>query len=135
MAEDLGAAFEHAKSAVDLLAATASLRPFASALLARVHLRQGRTAAALEVARGAAADLETLGQVEEGESFVRLVIAEALHASGEEGEANMAIGRARDRLLEQAAKLDGELRASFLGNVPENARTLELARAWLGETG
>lgn len=40
---------------------------------------------------------------------------------------------ARARLLEAAGRIDDPARrARFLRDVEENARTLELARAWLG---
>jgi predicted secreted Zn-dependent protease len=77
------------------------------------------------------AQLEAAGQIEEGESLVRLVWAEALEANGRHDEAREAIGRAHARLMERAAKIGDEaLRASFLERVAENARTLELAAAW-----
>jgi hypothetical protein len=48
--------------------------------------------------------------------------------------ARAAIAPARDRLLKNADKIvDPSYKKSFLENVPENARTLRLARAWLGE--
>jgi hypothetical protein len=37
--------------------------------------------------------------------------------------------------LKQAATIaDVDYRRSFLENVPENARTIELARRWIGES-
>jgi hypothetical protein len=76
------------------------------------------------------------GEMSEGEIDLRLTWAEALHASGDGEAARAAIAATRDRLLELAERLsDVELRASFLRRVPENARTLALARAWIeGET-
>jgi hypothetical protein len=59
--------------------------------------------------------------------------AEALHAAGQQERARAAIATARDRLLANAEKIgDPTYRKSFLENVPENARTVELAREWLG---
>ena len=67
-------------------------------------------------------------------SYARLVHAEALFAVGEKERAAEAIGVARERLLENAAKIgDASYKKSFLESVPENARTLALARAWLDE--
>ncbi|WP_437940975.1 hypothetical protein [Sorangium sp. So ce341] len=55
-------------------------------------------------------------------------------AAGDQRRALAAIAEARARLLASAAKIgDPELRRSFLDDVREHARTLELARAWLGE--
>jgi tetratricopeptide (TPR) repeat protein len=106
----------------------AASRPGLLADLASVLLRQGRAHDALAAAREAHALFDTLGGVEEGESRIRLMLAEALHASGSTVEARIAIERARQRLLARAEKIaDVEWRASFLANLPENARTLALA--------
>jgi hypothetical protein len=67
-------------------------------------------------------------------AFVRLAHAEALHATGAHDAARDAITRARAYLLEVAGKIaDPSYRASFLEQVPENARTLALASAWLDD--
>jgi hypothetical protein len=67
-------------------------------------------------------------------AFVRLARAEALHASGALDAARHAIADARARLFAIADRIgDPAYRHSFLHNVPENARTLALARSWLGE--
>jgi eukaryotic-like serine/threonine-protein kinase len=56
-----------------------------------------------------------------------------IEAAGKHDVARAAIAQARVCLLDWAAKIsDEELRTSFLGNVCENARTLALAREWLG---
>jgi len=45
----------------------------------------------------------------------------------------LALGAGDDRLLAIADKIaDPDYKASFLERVPENARTLALADAWLG---
>jgi hypothetical protein len=67
--------------------------------------------------------------------YLRVVHAESLAAAGEEEAARAAIAEARDHLFEQAATIgDVDFRRSFLENVPENARTIDLARRWLGAT-
>jgi hypothetical protein len=67
-------------------------------------------------------------------AFVRLAHAEALHATGAHDAARRAIADARGRLLAIADRIgDPAHKHSFLHNVPENARTLTLARSWLGE--
>ncbi|HEX7839584.1 MAG TPA: hypothetical protein VF469_19045, partial [Kofleriaceae bacterium] len=67
-------------------------------------------------------------------AFVRLAHAEALHAAGAHDAARGAIVRARAHLLAIADKIaDPSYRTSFLAHVPENARTLALADAWLGD--
>jgi hypothetical protein len=70
--------------------------------------------------------------LEFGDVLVRLAHAEALNAAGQVEAARSRIAVARDAVLAQASRIrDPGRRASFLENVPENARTLELAGAWL----
>jgi hypothetical protein len=62
--------------------------------------------------------------------------AETLDASGEHASARAAMAAARARLFVRAARIaDPARRASFLERVPEHARILELARAWIDEQG
>src|SRR5262249_35713290 len=98
---------------------------------AKVALEQGRAAEALEAATVAHDLLMRLQGIEEGDSLVRLVHAEALRASGDLEQARVHIAIARDRLLATAANVgDPELRKSFPERIPENARTVALAREW-----
>jgi tetratricopeptide (TPR) repeat protein len=100
-------------------------RAFALAIVAEARLALGRSADALAAALEARGLLESLGGIEEGEARVRLVHAESLRATGDEAGAVAVLEAARRRLEERAAKIgDPELRASFLENVPEHARTL-----------
>ena len=56
---------------------------------------------------------------------------EALTAAGKGTEASGVLATARDQLLPRAAKIsDTTWRERFLTQVPDNARTLALARAW-----
>jgi hypothetical protein len=67
-------------------------------------------------------------------AFVRLAHAEALQAAGDADAARRAIEAARARLFAIAAKIpEPDYRRAFLDDVPEHARTLTLARTWLGE--
>jgi hypothetical protein len=108
--------------------------PGALATLSALRLAQGRAAAALTAAEDAMSRYAALGGC--GlfrEAFVRLVHAESLHATGARDAARHAIAGARARLVAIAGKIpDPAYRASFLERVPENARTLALATAWLG---
>jgi eukaryotic-like serine/threonine-protein kinase len=123
---DLARAETELRAAIET--ATPPFRPQALASLARVLLAGDRRGEALGVATEAQATLDSLGSVEEGESLVRLMIAETLLATGQEDAARAAARRARERLLERAARIsDLEWRRSFVDNIPENARTLELA--------
>jgi len=110
---------------VDKLAAMATL---AAALLA-----QGRAAEALAAAEAAMTHYEALGAFGFRGAFARLVHAEALEATGDHAGACRALSTARARLQLQAARIgDLTVRRGFLENLPENARTLVLARLWIG---
>jgi eukaryotic-like serine/threonine-protein kinase len=106
----------------------AVFRCYALAVLAAARLAQGEAVEALPSARLAMDLLISLGEIEEGGAYIHVTWAEALAANGDPAAARAAIAEARDQLVAQAAKIaDPELRASFLENVPENARTLALA--------
>jgi tetratricopeptide (TPR) repeat protein len=108
--------------------------PGALATLAAVRLAQGRIAEALAAAEEGLAKYEAMGTCGffRG-AFLRLVHAESREATGDHEAAKAAIAAARARLLAIAAKIgDPEYRKSFLEGVPENRRTLELARQWAG---
>ena len=65
---------------------------------------------------------------------MRLVYAKALAANGLLDEAKTAAGVARERLRARAASMrEQKHMESLLERVPDNARTMELARAWLGD--
>lgn len=101
------------------------------AMLARVYLATGRRGQALALARTALAAMEALGGADEGEALIRLVYAEALHANGDRTAARDAIEKARARLMERARNIDhAAWHQSFLFNVPDHARTLQLYDAW-----
>ena len=110
---------------------TPTFRAYALAMLAHVRLLREENEAALDAARAAHEQLETLKSVDEGESLIRLVWAEALYANGREEEALAAILDAERRVRARAARMTNEaVREAFLDQVPENALTLELASAW-----
>jgi tetratricopeptide (TPR) repeat protein len=125
-----------ALEAIDLAADrsnTPAFRALAQAILADVRLAEGRAGEALAAAEAALSILTSLDGIEEGESRIRVVYAEALVAAGEIARGHAAIAEARDRLLARAgAVVDPALRKSFLERVPENARTLRRAAEWLG---
>jgi len=106
------------------------VRAMAQAALARVLLATHRAPEALVAAQKAFALLPVVGSVG-AEAPVRLVHAEALRAAGDEGAAREALRVARDRLMERASRIASPaMRASFLGQVPANARTTVLATEW-----
>jgi eukaryotic-like serine/threonine-protein kinase len=107
--------------------------PGALGTLAALRLAQGRPDEALAAAEEAVARCIAMGGcgIFRG-AFVRLAHAEALHATGAHDAARRAIGDARADLLATAGRIgDPHHRHSFLHGVPENARTLALAGAWL----
>ncbi len=133
--DEVGAVRE-ARGAVEMTPPHAPSRVFALGALARAQIANDRAIAALEAAEHALDLLEAMGGIEEGESLVRLVVAEAKHAVGDQEGASSAIAAAQGRLLTRANAIsDPAFRKSFLRDVAENARTLSLARDWLGESG
>ena len=88
---------------------------------------------ALMAAHDAKRLLDQTGGVEEGEALTRVVFAEALAYANDHDAARAAIKEAVDRLRVRASWLaDPAMQETFLTRVPENARTIELARIWLG---
>src|SRR5262249_7862108 len=127
-AGNLAVAEREARDAALALAALPATAAMALSLLASVLLRSGSVPEALARARDAFAILESLGAVDEGESRIRLVYAEALAAAGENERFDQALASARAHLLARAAKIsDPAWRERFLTTVPDNARTLALS--------
>jgi ATP/maltotriose-dependent transcriptional regulator MalT len=121
----------HARNAVENAALMPSPRAATLAALARALLAQGRNEEALQSGQEAMALLDALGSSLFFDALVRLMIAETRMATGDEAGARAALRAARDRLLERAERItDAHTRESFLTRLPDNARTLELARAW-----
>ncbi|HWO23798.1 MAG TPA: protein kinase [Kofleriaceae bacterium] len=110
-------------------------QPGVLATLSALRLAQGRAAEALAAAEDAFARYTAMGGcgMFRG-AFVRLARAEALHAAGARDAARHAIAEARQSLFAIAGRIaDPDYKQSFLENVPENARTLALAREWIGD--
>jgi tetratricopeptide (TPR) repeat protein len=110
----------------------ANERAYTLAAMAHVLRHQGRWEEALDAAEEGMEDLREAGVLEEGEHRVRLEHAEALAAAGRDDEAHQALGEARQILRGVADSIDEPAwREAFLTRIVENARTLQLARAWL----
>jgi hypothetical protein len=130
---DLDAADREVQAA---LAMTVPLEhPGVLATLSVLRLAQGRAGDALAAAEDAVARCLAMGGCGMfRDALARLALAEALDATGDRDAARRAIADARTHLLAIADKIpDLAYRRSFLDNVPENTRTLALARAWLDE--
>jgi len=122
---------EGALSAADagaLLAAPSSPAMVHSlTVLASVRLASGAPAEALAIIQRAMDLYLRIGGADEGEAMLRLVHAEALAATGDLAASRSALDVAVDRIRARAERIrDPEQRASFLRDLPENARTLEL---------
>src|SRR5262249_54438819 len=98
-------------------------QPGVLATLSALRLAQRRAADALAAAEDAMARSEAMGGCGQFRgAFVRLALAEALHATGVHDAAARAIADARARLRAIADKItDPDYQASFLERVPENA--------------
>ena len=124
-------AVQEARRALSLGQSAPHVNVYGLAVLAKALLDLGDTDDAREPIDEAMLELDGLGGVEAGESFVRLTYAEVLHASGDTVRAKRAIGAARARILERAELISSnEWRTSFLERVDENARTFQLATEW-----
>jgi serine/threonine protein kinase/tetratricopeptide (TPR) repeat protein len=122
-----------ASTAGDLLYFAPPFRAYALATLADVRLARNKIGEALDAAREASGIVSAFGILSEGEALARVVLAEALHASGDGDGARAAIAEARSRLEARARSIHSpELRQSFLTQNPDGARTLARAREWLG---
>jgi tetratricopeptide (TPR) repeat protein len=129
LAADYARAEHYARAALTTWETVLSVRPFAIALLARALLAQGRQVEALQSARDAYAQLESLGVVDDGETTIRLALAECLIDAGDALAARETLDKAASRILASAEAIDDSAsRESFLTRIPEHRRILELAR-------
>jgi tetratricopeptide (TPR) repeat protein len=118
----------HARAAARAFEHVPQLASVGQALLARARLGQGRTEEAVTIARRAAQMMEDQPP-EDGEALIRLVLGEAFLARGEVHAAAEVLDEACRRLHERARSLgDAAARESFLGLVPDHARTIALAK-------
>ncbi|MEP7119332.1 MAG: hypothetical protein ABJE95_00245 [Byssovorax sp.] len=131
LAGDREAALRDALAAVEMAADLPTVRAHALATLAQITLARGRPREAAATAAEAMSLIDG-ADADAGEALVRLIFAETRDAIGDTPGARAAILVTRNRLRARAARIsDPELRESFLQRVPENARTLELAAAWI----
>ena len=120
-----------AVAAAAMLAVAPSLRVAALGVVARARLGMGDSPAALVAAREATEALTSLGEIEEGESMVGLVHAEALAAAGAPDDAREALVSTHERLLARAERIgEPAWRHRFLHDVPVNARIATLVDDW-----
>jgi serine/threonine protein kinase/tetratricopeptide (TPR) repeat protein len=118
---DLDLAEAEATRSIPLLAMAPLDQAAATATLAAVHLAQGRSAEALDVATTAIARYEATRAFGYRGAFARLVHAQALEAAGQLEAATAAFADARSHVEATAAKIADEAqRTLFLEAVPEN---------------
>ncbi|HMJ14236.1 MAG TPA: protein kinase [Polyangiaceae bacterium] len=128
MVGDFPAAEREARAALGQTSDIPTFRAKALASLAQALTVLGNHRDALVAASQALEVLDAVAGVDDWDAFVRLVHAEAVQAAGDTENARLLLRGARDRLLERAARIDSlALRQSFLEQVPENSRTLQLA--------
>lgn len=131
LAHDYAASEMYARAAMNTLREVPTVYPVAVAALSRALFAQARFAEALECAENAHRLLDSLGAVEDGESLIRLMLAECRAAVGQISSARQTIQRAYERVLERAAAIEKpEWREAFLTRLPDHARTIELARQY-----
>jgi len=132
MQRDLEAAVQLARAGVNLAVSSPPTLAQAHAVLSAMLLLRDESDEALAEARKAMELLERLGGVEEGEALIRLMLMSALARKGDTVAACEAAAEARDRLELRAERIANPAwRRSFLSDVPEHARTIELAAQWL----
>lgn len=108
-----------------------TIRMHAHAQLASILLDLGRPTEALESAREAGSILGSVGQVGQAESFVRLMIADCHFRCDHKAQAHAALSSAHASLVNRFNRIeDPSLRLSFVEQVEENARTVQLAAEW-----
>ena len=121
----------HVREAIAMQSPTSPAYAEAMATLGMVLLGAGRVDEALGAASEGYAAFDRIGEVEDAEALIHLANAEALWVGGQRAKAREAITKARDRILERAAKIhDVEVRRNFLENEPDIRRTLEHHAAW-----
>jgi tetratricopeptide (TPR) repeat protein len=127
----LDSAYKEAKEALQGTSTVATVRMQAHAQLASVLLQMGQPEEALVTAKEAISILETLGQVEEGESFVRLMLVEAELQCLHLDLAQEALKDAYKSLRRRVEQIDdANWRLSFLEQVGDNARIVQLSGEW-----
>lgn len=123
---NLEQAESHARTALERLEIAPAYLCHAQAALARVLLARGKAEESLQFARESRLMLSELGQLEEGDGLIRLVLAQALHATGSEQMANEVLQEAANEVRRKAETItDPDVQKSFLA-IPEHVLTFKL---------
>jgi tetratricopeptide (TPR) repeat protein len=127
----LDSAESQAREALHGTNTVATVRMQAHAQLASVLLDLARPEEALKSAIEAGSILGSVGHIADGESFVRLTLVDAHIRCEQKERARAALSSAHATLLDRFNRIaDPSLRLSFVEQVEENARIVELATAW-----
>ncbi|MBM7114991.1 serine/threonine-protein kinase PknK [Archangium primigenium] len=127
-------AAEHARLACDALSLILTFRLDARATLSQALLARGAVADALQVATEGVRELEERRIRGTYAVAMHLALAEARFAAGDTPSGELALREALDLVHVRAADIpEPQARERFLRHVPENARTLKLARERWGE--
>jgi hypothetical protein len=131
----LSEAEEHARKACELLVTLPTLLGFGRTVLSNVLRARGRAAEARREAEPGVQDLEQMESSGVYAVALRLALAEACLAEGDVSAGEAALRKALQCVRARASDIaDPAARERFLRQLPENARTLELARQRWGET-
>ena len=128
---DTDAALAQAERALELFSRSAPIVvPYVSAVIAEAHRLSNRAELAVQESERALRALASHGSTGEGESFIRLTGARALHTAGDLEAARAAIQSAREYVLTQAATLPEDVKRGFCSNIEEHKHTLTFAAEW-----
>ncbi|HEX8701536.1 MAG TPA: protein kinase, partial [Myxococcaceae bacterium] len=123
-----------ARKACEVLAPFVPIAAEAHWRLGAVLLAQGRAAEACQEAESTLRQMEALGPGGVAQVGLLQVLAEACFALGDTAAGEHALRSAVRHVRSRAEEIpDAAVRERFLGQVPENARTLELARQRWGD--
>jgi eukaryotic-like serine/threonine-protein kinase len=126
---ELREAEAHARSACEHLVLFMANQPLARSTLSNILRAQGRAAEAREIAELGARELEQMGNAGLYAVPLRLALAEACFAEGDASAGEAALREALQCVRDRANDIpEPAVRERFLTHVPENARTLALAR-------
>jgi ATP/maltotriose-dependent transcriptional regulator MalT len=133
-AGELAEAAAQARKACDTLAPFTPFVPLARWILGGLLLAQGHVAEARQVAELALRESQVLGEGGLTRTGLLQVLADACFAQGDAAAGEQALRQALQCVRSRAEAIpDTAVRERFLRQVPENARTLELARQRWGD--
>jgi tetratricopeptide (TPR) repeat protein len=131
---DLDGAEARARKGLGMVEGSPPLKAAALAVMALVLLDRGRVEEANRLAVQGMELFKELGGLVEGESLLRITLAETYSAMGDHVSAKAVVREARDRLMARADRIKlPEWRAAFLERIRENGKILARAKEWLGE--